>query len=231
VVDAQSECLLGVRGVSVRFGPIFALRNVSFSIRPGEVVRVLGPNGAGKSTLAAVLIGAIRPFAGRVLWEGTDVSDDGPRERWRRGVAIVPEGRGILTGLTVEENVRLGAGPTSARAGRIRAKRALAAVSSLKTLEQRLGGQLSGGQQQLVSLCRAMASEPRLLVLDEPLLGLDAGNRRLIANTVIDLQNAESTPLSVIVLEAEPLWPAISRTCTVQLEGGGLTSPPAAHTA
>lgn len=165
--------MLSVAGLSVKYGPVPALRDVSFDINEGETLAVVGANGAGKSTLTLAIAGVVRPAAGAIVFAGQSLAGDLPETIARRGVALVPEGRRIFEGLTVEENLLLG---LTARAGRATASEAFEGVFSMfPILKERRSGmatRLSGGEQQQLAIARALLSNPKLLILDEPSLGL-----------------------------------------------------------
>lgn len=165
--------LLSVEAISAAYGPIPALRDVSVSLQEGETLAVVGANGAGKSTLTLAIAGVVRPTAGRILFDGQPLAGMLPEAVARRGIALVPEGRHIFEGLTVEENLVLG---LTVRPDRNAVRGALAEIyDAFPILHERrsgLGTRLSGGEQQQLAIARALLSRPRLLILDEPSLGL-----------------------------------------------------------
>jgi branched-chain amino acid transport system ATP-binding protein len=161
--------------LAVSYGPVRALESVSFELPKGGLALVLGPNGAGKSSLVRALAGAVRPRQGRILLDGEDVTRVPAYRRVRRGVALVPEGRGTLPGLSVLDNLDLGwhSAPPERRRSR---QTSLAEITTLfPVLGERLHQDcktLSGGEMQMLAIARALLSEPRVLLLDEPSLGL-----------------------------------------------------------
>ena len=165
--------LLAVFDVVTGYGPTIVNRGVSLTLGEGEIVTILGPNGAGKSTLLKAIAGLIRPRAGSISFDGAEVTGLAADVMARRGVVLVPEGRKIFVDMTVEENLRLGA----------YARRDDAAVETdfatmlaffpiLATKRRDRGGSLSGGQQQMLAIARGLMTRPRVLLLDEPSLGL-----------------------------------------------------------
>jgi len=165
--------MLELQDVHVRYGAITALRGVSLSVGEGELVALLGVNGAGKSTTLASIAGGLRPQQGDIRLEGSSILGKAPEQIARLGLSLVPEGRDIFASLTVEENLRLGA---FTRRKETEYRRNLSEVFDLfPVLRERLpqpGGTLSGGEQQQLAIARALMSSPRLLMLDEPSLGL-----------------------------------------------------------
>ena len=165
--------MLGVEGLSVRYGGVQALRGVSLHVAEGEVVALLGPNGAGKTSLLGAIAGLAPVQSGDVSLSGQSLVGLAPEKVVRRGVALVREGRHIFTGMTVAENLRLAALACPDRALRARTtEHVLRLFPVLEEFRDRKGGLLSGGQQQQLAIGRALLSRPRLLMLDEPSLGL-----------------------------------------------------------
>ena len=165
--------LLAIEGLTVRYGQLTALRNVSLSLDENETLFVTGPNGAGKSTLLKAIAGVVAPACGTVSFAGRDITGSTPETTARLGFSMVPEGRHVFGQLTVEENLRLGAGM---RADRSAVARDLVAVYDtfpmLKERRNAAAGILSGGQQQMLVIARALMTAPRLIAIDEPSLGL-----------------------------------------------------------
>ena len=169
--------MLDVAGLSARYGPVHALRDVSLTVRAGELVALIGANGAGKSTLLRAIAGLHGPSEGRVTVEGRDVTGRPPEAMLRAGVALVPERRRVFGDLTVRDNLQLGgyALPRGADFPRRLAEGVEDAYALFPVLRQRsrqLAGTLSGGEQQMLAIGRALMSRPRLLLCDEPSLGL-----------------------------------------------------------
>jgi len=165
--------LLSVRGLAAAYGDFRALHDVSFDVGAGEIVTIVGANGAGKTTTLKSVMGIVRPAAGTVEVDGARVDGRRSRDLVERGVALVPEGRLLFTAMTVEENLLVGAHVGRARRGaRERMHRLFDRFPLLREVRARQAGALSGGQQQIVALGRALMAEPRVLLMDEPSLGL-----------------------------------------------------------
>jgi branched-chain amino acid transport system ATP-binding protein len=165
--------MLAVEGLSTSYGAVEALRDVSFSVGEGSITAVLGANGAGKTTLLRSITGLVKPQAGTVRYDGTDLLDLPVEDVVRHGVAHVPEGRSVVKELTVEENLRLGGLWRSDRADRHRALEEIYDLfPQLTPRRRRAAFTLSGGESQMLVIGRALMSRPRVLLLDEPSLGL-----------------------------------------------------------
>jgi branched-chain amino acid transport system ATP-binding protein len=172
-----SDVLLDVKGLQVAYGGINAVKGIDLEVRAGEMVALIGANGAGKTTTLKALSGLLNPAAGSVRYDGRDITGTPAFELVRRGLALVPEGRGVFPRLTVEENLAMGA---YVREGRNDSKAAIAAdvehaYATFPRLAERckqLAGTLSGGEQQMLAIARALMGKPRLLLLDEPSMGL-----------------------------------------------------------
>jgi branched-chain amino acid transport system ATP-binding protein len=162
--------LLAVESLDARHGLLQAVRQVSLSVEEGETVALVGANGAGKTTLLRAIAGAHRPAGGRIVFDGADITAVPAHRRVRLGIALVPEGRRLFPGLTVEENLLTAGG--RGRPGPWNVERVLEAFPLLQPLRKKMAATLSGGQQQAAAIGRALMSNPRLLLLDEVSLGL-----------------------------------------------------------
>ncbi len=191
--------MLEVRGLDVRYGDARALWDVGLEVRDGEIVSIVGPNGAGKSTLVNTIAGLHRAAAGEILMDGVDVTRLPSHRVCRFGVAIVPEGRRIFAEMSVRDNLELGSYRHEARAKR---GESLAWVHSLfprlRERSTQLAGSLSGGEQQMLAIGRALMALPRLLLLDEPSLGLAP----VIVDEVFDvIGTIHAAGVSVLLVE------------------------------
>ncbi|HEY0408215.1 MAG TPA: ABC transporter ATP-binding protein [Pyrinomonadaceae bacterium] len=165
--------MLSLENVFVNYGAIKALTGVSLRVEKGEVVTLIGANGAGKSTTLRTITGLLEPVEGRVVFEGEDISGKPTHKLVARGISMSPEGRGVFANLSVRENLQMGA-YLQKNKSQIAAdmERAFQLFPRLKEREAQNAGTLSGGEQQMLAMGRAMMSRPRLLLLDEPSLGL-----------------------------------------------------------
>ncbi len=192
----MSETLLSVESLDVRYGAIHALRGVSFEVKAGEIVSLIGSNGAGKSTLLRAISGLLRPSAGRIMLRGIDVTRHAPEAIVALGCSHVPEGRRIFANLTVRENLQMGAWPR--RAGEAQGlERVFALFPRLRERLTQPGGTLSGGEQQMLAIGRALMAEPAVLLLDEPSLGLAPLLVRQIFAIVREI-NAQGTTVVLV---------------------------------
>ena len=165
--------MLELAGIHVRYGPFLAVDGVDLRVDEGEIVGLVGPNGAGKSSLVKTIGGLVTPDAGSVAFCGEDLGRVASHQRIGRGISIVPEGRGLFTNMSVEENLLMGGYPHPEHA-RIATNmaRCFSLFPILAERRWQMAGTLSGGQQQMLAVAMGLMSEPRLLVLDEPSLGL-----------------------------------------------------------
>jgi branched-chain amino acid transport system ATP-binding protein len=190
--------VLSVAGLRVAYGGINAVRGIDFCVYAGEMVSLIGANGAGKTTTLKALTGLVRPVAGRVLYNGADITALPSHRLVALGIALVPEGRGVFPRLTVEENIAMGA-YCRANKREVEADRAhvFALFPRLAERRNQAAGTLSGGEQQMLAIGRAIMSRPRLLLLDEPSMGLAPLMVQKIFATIHDIAATGVTTLLV----------------------------------
>ena len=219
--------MLKIESVKVSYGAIEAVKGVSLEVRAGEVVTIIGANGAGKSTLLKSIVGLEPVTEGRVLIDGKDCTQVPAHQRVGLGVALSPEGRGVFPDQSVRENLMLGA--YSRRSDKAFVERAIerefTRFPRLKEREHQLSGTLSGGEQQMLAIARALMSEPRLLLLDEPSLGLAPLIIKDIFDAIRQLRSSGLTILLVEQMAKQALGVAdrayVLETGCITLEGSG----------
>ena len=195
--------LLDVEDLNVYYGAIHALQGISFSVEKGEIVTLIGANGAGKSTTLRTISGLLRPRRGAVRFRGDDITMTPAEQIVRLGIGHVPEGRRIFAPLTVRENLEMGAFTRSDSAEIAQSmERAFASFPRLKERINQLGGTLSGGEQQMLATARGLMSQPTLLLLDEPSMGLSPIMVEEISRIVKEI-NAQGT--SILLVEQNAL--------------------------
>ena len=231
--------LLNIENLQVSYGKIKAIKGISLNVNQGEIVTLVGANGAGKTTLLKTLSGILSPAEGVINFEGADLSKIKPYQRVINGLCQAPEGRGIFPGMTVRENLEIG------KYGRVTAKvemaedleMAYSLFPRLKERENQAGGTLSGGEQQMLSIGRALMSRPRLLLLDEPSMGLAPKFISAIFNIIQEIKKQGMTILLVEQNAAKALSIAdrayVLETGNITKEGSGkeLLNDPAVRAA
>jgi branched-chain amino acid transport system ATP-binding protein len=194
----MSDSMLRVENLVVRYGDIRAVKGISFHVQQGEILALVGANGAGKTTTLRALSGML-PFEGSVLLEGRDVNGLSPDRILRLGLSHVPEGRGIFGGLTVMENLQLGAWIRRDKAGRARdLEMVMDVFPRLRERVGQLAGTLSGGEQQMLALARARMSDARILILDEPSMGLAP---KLVQEVFAVLRQLNERGVTILLVE------------------------------
>jgi branched-chain amino acid transport system ATP-binding protein len=220
--------LLATASLELAYGQVPACRDISISVGAGEIVALIGANGAGKTTTLRAIAGALKPRSGTIRFDGRDVTALPSYERARLGIALVPEGRHVFPFLTVRENLELGGFKFRKEPARVR-QRLDAMFDMFPRLRERAtqnAGTLSGGEQQMLALGRAMMSEPRLLCLDEPSLGLAPRVVRDIFSTIASI-NAAGTSVLLVEQNARYALDTASRGYVLQT-GSIATSGPCA---
>ena len=195
----MSAPLLSIEGVETYYGNVIALRGVDIAVHAGEIVTLIGANGAGKSTLMMTIFGSPRARSGKIIFDGRDITQMAPHDIARAGIAQSPEGRRIFARMSDYENLQMGASINGAAHFNEDLERVFAIFPRLKERAQQRGGTLSGGEQQMLAIARALMSRPRLLLLDEPSLGLAPLVVKLIFDTIRDLNKREG--LTVFLVE------------------------------
>jgi branched-chain amino acid transport system ATP-binding protein len=224
-MTASTTALLEVHNLTVRYGQLVALRDVSIRVAEGEVVSVIGPNGAGKSTMFATIAGGMSPVQGRVVLDGASVQGTRAEDLARKGVSLVPEGRHVFSRLSVMENLKVGTfmrgKPREAAAD---LERVLTHFPRLRERIDYPAGRLSGGEQQMLAIARALVTRPRLMMIDEPSLGLAPKIVDQIYEIVLDMRRSENLTLLIneqsssrILKHADRIY--VLRSGQIKLEG------------
>ena len=219
--------MLKLESVSISYGAIQAVRDVSIDVPRGEVVTIIGANGAGKSTLLKSIVGLEPVAGGRVTFDGQDITTTPAHRRTGMGVALSPEGRGVFSDQSVRDNLLLGAYSIKSDSARTEQKieQFFAMFPRLKERQEQFAGTLSGGEQQMLAIARALMSEPKLLLLDEPSLGLAPLIIRDIFNTIRALRETGLTILLVEQMANQALGVAdrayVLETGRITLQGKG----------
>jgi len=190
---------LEIRNLNVHYGAIHALRGIDVTVQERQIATLVGGNGAGKSTTLRAISGLVKPSAGSIVFDGKPIAGKPPHELVRMGIAMAPEGRGIFANLTVEENIAIGAfarqdGPAAIRQDQ---ERALELFPHLRERLKQRGGTLSGGEQQMLAIARALQARPRLMLLDEPSLGLAPTIVQTIFRIIREINESGTTILLV----------------------------------
>ncbi|MDI6843842.1 MAG: ABC transporter ATP-binding protein [Anaerosomatales bacterium] len=194
----MTDALLTVDGLEAAYGSIRAVHGVDLRVAEGELVALLGSNGAGKSTTLKSIVGVLKPVSGTIRFSGEDITGKAPEQIVKRGISLVPEGRDVFGALTVEENLRLGAYAVYERKQyQADLQEVFDLFPVLKERFSQPAGQLSGGEQQMLAIARALMSHPKLLMLDEPSLGLSPAMTDVIFDLIVRLNERGATILLV----------------------------------
>ncbi|HET7434505.1 MAG TPA: ABC transporter ATP-binding protein [Thermoanaerobaculia bacterium] len=189
--------MLAIRGIEVAYGTIPALHGIDLDVEQGEIVTLIGANGAGKTTTLRTISGLLKPKKGSVSFKGEDISGVAPHIITARGISHVPEGRGIFANLTVEDNLELGAYLRKGKIQKAEYERIFSLFPVLKERFKQNAGTLSGGEQQMLAISRALMAKPVVLLLDEPSLGLAPQMVQTIFRVIREI-NAEGTTILLV---------------------------------
>jgi branched-chain amino acid transport system ATP-binding protein len=193
----SAQPLLSVQNLSVRYGQVEALHGVTLEVFPGEIVALIGSNGAGKSTALRAISGMIRSTGGSIAFDGRDITNMRSDQIVRRGLAHIPEGRQIFGDQCVFDNLLLGGISLDQRAARARAEQEIRRFPVLFERRRQRAGTLSGGEQQMLAISRGLMSSPKMLLMDEPSMGLAPLLVRQVAETILELHHEGATILLV----------------------------------
>lgn len=192
--------MLEIKNLTVNYGAIEALHGISLGVEAGKIITLIGSNGAGKSTTLRTICGLMKPQTGDIYYEGRRIAGQPPHKLVQQGIAHVPEGRMIFANLTVHENLQMGAyRQTDKKVVRQELEYVLGMFPRLKEREQQMAGTLSGGEQQMLAIGRALMSRPRFLMLDEPSLGLAPLLVKLIFEKIVEINHERK--LTILLVE------------------------------
>ncbi|PUE20834.1 ABC transporter ATP-binding protein [Limnohabitans sp. MMS-10A-160] len=231
--------MLKLQDIRISYGAIEAVKGVNLEVREGEVVTIIGANGAGKSTLLKSIVGLEKPQSGTIHFNGQDITHTPAHKRVGMGVALSPEGRGVFPDQTVRENLMLGAYAHQGNPAQVEAliEREFQRFPRLKERQNQLAGTMSGGEQQMLAISRALMSEPKLLLLDEPSLGLAP---LIIAEIFRSIRQLSASGLTILLVEqmanqalsvAERAYVLETGKITLQGSGSDLLKDPAVRAA
>ncbi|MDR1252501.1 MAG: ABC transporter ATP-binding protein [Treponema sp.] len=190
--------MLRLAALSVFYGGIHALRGIDMEVPDGRIITLIGANGAGKSTMLNAIVGLVKPVSGTITWDGDDITRNDPKDIVSRGLVLIPEGRHVFPNLTVEENLRLGAYARRDKAGiKKDRERCFELFPRLRERSRQHAGTLSGGEQQMLSVARGLMSSPKILMLDEPSLGLAPLVSKMIFDIIREINKNGTTILLI----------------------------------
>lgn len=196
---SSASPVLRIEAMSVSYGEAVAVRNVSLEVYPGTIVALLGANGAGKTTTVKAVAGALKPTSGRLILFGEDVTGAGCKALVERGLSLIPEGRLVFPQMTVEEHLQIGSLNTRARAHANRNKAWMFELfPRLAERRRQFAGSMSGGEQQMLAIARGLMAEPKILILDEPSLGLSP---KLVLELMRLIQQLNKNGLTIVLVE------------------------------
>ena len=213
--------MLAIENIDVKYGKVHVVHGVSLGVESGEFVSIVGSNGAGKSTILKTISGLLRPTNGKITFLNEDLNQISPHEIVDKGISHIPEGRKLFSTLSVFENLELGAYPQEARARKDEGvERVFALFPILKDRRNQISGTLSGGEQQMLAIARGLMSSPKLLMLDEPSLGLAPF---LVKQTIDVIKGINRSGTTILLVEQNVRYALMNSDRAYVLESGAIT--------
>ena len=217
VLGSDGCGMLKIKNLLTGYGKKHVLYDISLNVEHGEIVAIIGPNGAGKSTIQKTICGLLRTWQGKILFEGQEIHNSTPAENIARGIVYAPQGKRVFPDMTVWENLEIGALKLSKSEGRQRAEEMLELFPLLKSRLRDDAGKLSGGEQQMLAIARVLIPKPRLLMFDEPSLGLSPKLVTTVFNKITALQEKMGVSMLIVEQKVRDVLKIANRVYSIKL--------------